>query len=288
MTISLVSGGVPCQSTCSPWATIADLCPPCDSGDYDEQTMAGHLQVASDILFHLSGRQFAGSCQDVARPCARSLVMDHGRPFHGGFGGAGYYPGPWLGGDYSQYGFCSCNRTERSGCSSVPEITLGVYPLTGIVEVKIDGAVVDPTTYRIDDNRWLVRTTDSNGQPLGWPCCQDAQKDSSQPGTWEVTFTYGTPAPPGGVRACAELACQLALACDPSKAGSCSLPQRVTQVTRQGMTAIVLDPFAFLDKGKTGLFGVDLWLESINPTGLRRRSIVSSPDISKRVRRAGF
>ncbi len=285
------AGNPPKQGTCAPWATIADVCEPCTDYSFDTLLLDDMLQASSDILYQLSGSRWPGLCQDTVRPCARSLAVDYGRPIRPPypFGGPyGYWPAAGLGNWNPSWGMCMCNRTERSGCSTIPEIQLGAAPVVDIVQVLIDGSVVDPTTYRIDDNRWLVRlaSTASTDNP-GWPCCQRMDLPTTEKETWAVTFQYGTAPPIGGVKAAAILGCQLALACNPATVGRCRLPQRVTQITRQGVTAIVLDPMAFLDKGKTGLYEVDLWLESVNPGRLRRAAHVISPDIGRRVRRAG-
>ena len=65
------------------------------------------------------------------------------------------------------------------------------------------------------------------------------------------------------------------------------LPKRVTNVTRQGLSMVVLDPMDFLDDGKTGVYEVDLFLKAYNPAKLQRRATVMSPDIGRRARRIG-
>jgi hypothetical protein len=246
------------------------------------------LQAASDILFELSGQRWAGSCQDVVRPYPRSLTRDHGRPIYP-LWPFGYFTGGLQGFNAAMI-YSGVNTEERGGPATAPvyEVTLGVYPVSSVQSMTIDGVTVDPSTYRVDDNRWLVRLADpKTGQNPGWPAYQRMDLDSSQPLTWEVVVNYGQMPPRSGVRACAEIACELALALTPSMVGKCRLPQRVTQITRQGVTAIVLDPWAFLDKGRTGLYLTDLFLSSVNPHNLRRRASVMSPDLHRRVRRAG-
>lgn len=261
---------VACQGTCTQWCSTLDMCSPCDDYAMDAVLLDDCIDAASDILFELSGRRFAGVCQDTVRPCGRSDATDNGRPIRG-------Y-------DYGGYG-CSCNSSRRCGCASVSEITLGAYPVNSIVSVKVDGETLDSSTYRIDDNRYLVRLPDADGTNPGWPCCQDMSLADTEDDTWSVTFTYGSPPPAAGVKAAAELACQLALACQPEDVGRCRLPQRVTQITRQGTTAVLLDPFDFLDNGKTGIYSVDLFLRTYNPKGLRQRATVINPERSRRVRR---
>lgn len=283
--------GSPNTGTLAPWATPEDVCEPCNNATINPDLLLRSLQAASDILFNLSGRQYAGVGQDTVRPCSRCVEVDHGRPVRsyqmwpGVYGWSG--PDGWGSWDPS-WGSCLCNRTETPGCGfSLSEIGLGVYPLVGIVQVLIDGVVVDPTTYRIDNNRTLVRLADParNWANDGWPQCQRDDRPSSAPGTFEVTIEYGVAPPVAGVSAAAELGCQLALSQAPKTLSSCRLPQRVTNIVRNGLSAVVLDPMVFLDKGRTGLFLCDLFLTASNPHHLLRRATVSTPDIGRRVRR---
>ena len=101
-------------------------------------------------------------------------------------------------------------------------------------------------------------------------------------GTFEVTFVYGTPPPPAGREAAADLACELLKGWT---GGECNLPRRLTSITRQGVTMALLDPFQFLNEGKVGVYTVDLFLKTYNPGGLHRRAAVMSPDIRRSNRR---
>lgn len=177
-------------------------------------------------------------------------------------------------------GWCSCNRGPKCGCARLPEVYLGATPVTGINEVKVDGEIVPPEAYRVDDWHVLVRIDGD-----AWPCCQDLAAADTEPNTFSVDFNYGRPPPAAGKAAAVELAYQLYLSCADS--GSCSLPQRVTDVTRQGVSMVLLDPFSFFENGRTGLYVVDAWLSAINPTGRRGRATISSPDIGPAVRRVG-
>lgn len=161
------------------------------------------------------------------------------------------------------------------------ELDLGRSPLVSIGAVKIGVDTLDPDTYRIDDYRWLVRLDAS------WPTRQELLDADGEEHVFTVELTYGTAPPEAGVSAVAALACQLALACDEETAGECALPKRVTSITRQGLTMAVMDPFEFLDDGKTGVYEVDLFVKSYNPSGLVRPASVLSPDSHRRSRRVG-
>lgn len=249
----------PCPSVCTPWATAADLCEPYDDPALDPALVDDMLDVASDLLFFLSGQRFAGICRDTVRPAGRPLGA------HGSHLGCG--------------GVCG----ER-----VVAVTLGAYPIDSIIEVLLDGVALDPSEYKIVDNRWLVRTADADGNRRTWRTCQRLDLDSTEENTFEVTFVYGQMPPRAGVRAAAELGGELALACSPALEGKCKLPKRVTSLARQGVTeTVVLDPMAFLDKGKTGLYSCDSFLAAVNPAGISRAAAVYMPGRPRTVRVTG-
>lgn len=291
----MVTPTLPVQSTCGPWATPTDITEGDVSG-FNQATLTTCLQAASDLLFKLTALRYAGSCQDTVRPHSRMVAVDHGRPIaargpYSGNWGMGYWgPGYLEGAGYSQWGWCTCNQEEQPGGTMLPSITLGVYPLTGIEQVLVDGVVQDPATYAIKDNIELIRLADPsqasypNNNP-GWPCCQRIDLPATQPGTWQVTFDYGTPPPPLGKMAAAELGYHFYLAVTPAAPGSCKLPARVTNIVRQGISAVLLDPQVFLSEGRTGLTICDYFIEQENPHGLRRRATVWTPDIGRRVTR---
>lgn len=267
----------PRQGVCAPWATEADVCAPCTGYDFDPLTLADALLAASDVLFSLSGHRFPGECEDVVRPAGSWDGIDLWRLRRLYPGWDSSVGGLWPGWDGIN---CGCGG-RRVGCSWLPEIDLGPLPVTGVTEVLVDGETVDPSTYRVDEYRWLVRTTPNPETPnQGWPCCQALDMPATQVGTFQVTYTYGTPPPALGVSAAAALACQLALSCDPNGAEDCRLPERVTSITRQGVSMVVIDPFDFLDAGKTGIYEVDLFLKSVNPAGLHRPPAVIAPGMS--------
>ena len=68
--------GAVCTSSCSVWASVDDVCSPCDDYSFPAGLLDDMLAVASDILFELSGRRFPGSCSDIVRPCGQSCYDD--------------------------------------------------------------------------------------------------------------------------------------------------------------------------------------------------------------------
>lgn len=229
------------MNICAPWITAEDVLEHC-SDDCGDQDLGTHIDTATEILFLLSGQQFPGICEGSYRPCQ----TDCG---------------------------CFCHTSTYSGhCGcSPPRVDLGPVVISSVTEVKIDGVVISPATYRLDEERFLTRVTTSGVNP-GWPCSQDLAAPETDPNTFIIKYTTGEAPPAGGKQAAAKFACELALA----SAGSshCKLPNRISSVVRQGVT-ISVDLFG---DGRTGIFMTDMWLKSINPAGLTHPTKIVSPE----------
>jgi hypothetical protein len=120
--------------------------------------------------------------------------------------------------------------------------------------------------------------------PRRWPSCQNLALDSSQPGTFEVTYRHGIDPPEIGRSAAAQLACELYRACNGQ---ACQLPSNVVKIQRQGVTVDRNVILAFLDPKKpSGMAAVDLFLAM---PGVRRtrRPAVWSPDVQPFAKRLG-
>jgi hypothetical protein len=114
-----------------------------------------------------------------------------------------------------------------------------------------------------------------------WPKCNDLTKADTENGTWSVKVTYGQPIPELVRRAASEYACQLIKLC---QGAPCQLPQRLQSISRQGVTVSFLDPQDFLDKGRSGIYLVDMAIKTYNPNMLMRRPTVYSPDAANKWR----
>lgn len=253
---------------CTPWAVPDDVYGASDIDPSNDVIDA--IEMASEVLWMLSARQFSGDCLGFVRPCRVGCAC-------WGPGGVGYDLAggafSWLGGSATGY-WWGVDGGETCGCGALSSVTLAGYPVTEIDEVTIDGDVVDPAGYRLDANRFLVRLADADGRPQRWPACQRLDRDPTEPGTWSVKYVYGAPPPIAGKLAACELAVQFWYALHtPTK---CTLPTGVTKLTRQGITIERLLPM-FGKDARTGLVLTDAFLASVNPAGLRRRPAVRSP-----------
>lgn len=251
----------------------------CSTEGVNVATIDRMLMAATEVYWALSGRQF-GVCQiPPLRPCRRDCWNGYGtewlggNPFVGGWAPAGWQNrGPlWLGLTCgSCVGDCSCTTVEEALLPS---------PVAEVVEVKIDGAVLPVTAYRVDDWRLLVRTDGGV-----WPACQTMGAADTATGTWSVTVKVGKRVPVLGELAVAELGCELVKGC--SEPNECAIPAHIVARTRAGVSESFIDLADLVKYKLTGLPQGDYFLRSFNPSGLSSRSSVHSPDY-RPSRRAG-
>lgn len=247
----------------------------CDVATLNPAVTGLAVASATETLWALSGRRF-GLCEVTLRPCRRDCY--DGR-FYDDFGppwtGARSYPQPALIG--GQWFNLTCGSCSDCACGTVSEALLPA-PVHSIVEVKVDGTPLVTGAYRVDNNRLLVRTDGDR-----WPRCNDLTRADSEAGTWSVTARFGEVPPEGAALAMGELACEIAKAADGQ---DCRLPAGVQQLVRQGVTISYPDVGELFAKGRTGLYLVDMFVATWNPSGLRSRSRVYRVD-QPTVRRAG-
>lgn len=227
------------------------------------------LHIAVEILWAMSGRKF-GLCPVTVRPC-RDSCQPASSVNWGGVLNPLLIEGRWYNGD-------PCGKcTTSCSCTELCEVTLP-GPVNKILEVKIDGLVLGPGNYRVDNGRKLVATGE-----VCWPTCQDLSAPAGAEGTWTVTYLRGVPVPAAGRWAAGLLACQLMAACEPATAGECQLPGNLQRIAREGIE-LDLAPLTIggrdgvVEFGRTGVPEVDLWLAAINPGRHRGRARVYSPD----------
>lgn len=275
---------------CTPWCEPEDVFGASGGSIADDVDVNDAVAMAQGVLYALSGRQFAGECIGFVRPCRLGCgwgTIGGGDGVDLALAGASWWFGGWggLGGSGAIWGWWNGDGGGDSacGCEPLSEVKLNGYPVTGIKEVLINGAVIPADEYRLDRNRYLVRLNDpTTGTRRYWPGCQNMSRAAGEDHTWSVEYLYGTPPPVAGKLACAELAVQFYYAM--SGSDDCILPTGVTKVTRQGVTLERLLPM-FGKDGRTGLVLTDAFLASANPSGLRRRPAIMSPGYPKFPRR---
>jgi hypothetical protein len=247
----------PCSSWPVQWT--------CDVSTESPTATGAAVSAATYVLWALSGRQF-GTCTTTLRPCRKECYDSawwngYGLPWTSSwdYAGSSY---PWF--------VLGCGGCRGScSCTELSEVLLP-SPVQSIVTVKLDGVAAPTGSYRLDNNRLLVRT---DGQK--WPYCNNLTKDDTQPGTWSVTAVYGQPVPVLAELAVGEMACEILRA---RNGEECRLPPGVTNLTRQGVSIEIPDIGDLFRDGKTGMYLCDMFLSAVNPHKIMQRGRVYSPD----------
>ena len=239
---------------CEPWDPIWM----CDLPTGSEAVSGSAVLVATEILWKKTGQRF-GTCSQVLRPCASDCfdnLLPRGIiPFSLRYPFPYNYRGMWF-----NLGCGGCPGT--CSCTVVHEAILPA-PVASIEEVKVDGVILDPSSYRVDDQRLLVRLDGAR-----WPLCNDLNRNDTEVGTWSVTATFGEVVPDGGKLAIGELAMQIikAMLCDES----CAFPTTAQSIQRQGVSMSFFDPDRILGQDRIGLYFCDLFISTWNPAKIQR------------------
>lgn len=224
---------------CAAWIGVDDLDCVDDVPEGQEAELADIVEAAVVVLYVLSGQQFGGICESTERPIVHT----------------------------------------RDVCLATPGNHRGAFgwrpthqPVRSIEQVKVDGEVLDDDEYVLIDNAYIMRA-----KGLAWPCRQDITRASTEVGTWEVTYTHGVEPPAIGKTAARKLACELVKA--RYGLSGCQLPKSVQSITRQGVNQVMIDPFAFLNEGRVGVYEVDTFLMVANPDRISSNATVTIPGV---------
>lgn len=237
---------------------------PDELGDYSFTEFAQEAaETASYLMWVMSGRKYTGETVVTERyVCAK-------RAYRMGMSSR-LYGGVLINGEVSNIplnDFDNYAELVADGLSPESRIRLRGNYVTRIHTVRNRaGEILDPSSYYLVDHSVLQATA---GVP--WTPCNV-----------EVTYSYGAPIPAAGKMAARTLAIEFAKLWSGDE--DCALPQRVTSISRQGVSYTLLDSQDFIQELRTGVYAVDLFIKSVNPDGARRRSRVFSPD-SPRARR---
>lgn len=145
-------------------------------------------------------------------------------------------------------------------------------PVGRIDEVKVNGSVVDPGDYALQNGNILVWRGAETDTP--WPLEQDMSLPDTEVGTMSVTYLNRFPVDAAGANAVTLLALEFAKACANK---TCQLPANVTTLVRQGVTMEIAA--GSFPGGETGIRSVDAWTAQWNPHRSQRPVMVYSPDM---------
>lgn len=239
-----------------------------------EATMERAEAMAWMTLAALTAYQ-VGVCPITVRPCLAGCggggtwmtapVLSQGH-YAGVWPGAYQALAPHVSASGAWVNSCGCKSTDCS-CSALCEAILP-GPVGSIVEVWVNGAVLDRTAYRVDNGDRLVRTDGDC-----WPSCQDMSQDAHGTDAFSVRYYRGAGPNPMTLWAAGVLANEFFQACSGK---DCRLPAGVTSVSRQGISFEVQT--GLFTNGYTGIPEVDAVIGLYNPGGLRQAPVIASPD----------
>lgn len=204
------------------------------------------IDMASDLLSLIS--VITGICEVTVRPV--SLC-----------GGADYQ---------SQYG--SPDWTNQFG--GVETIPLR-GPNTNVIEILIDGQVIPFAHYGLFDDSFLYRKVGGE-----WPTANNLLLDSTQTGTFEVTYRFGRDPDKLTKMAATELACELLLDATPGKKSN--LPRGVTAANIQGAQVTIRDRAQALKEGSESIPVVNRFLFAYGLDSINQGGGVWSPELEQR------
>jgi hypothetical protein len=233
---------------------------PDELGDYSNTEFALEAaKTASYLLWSMSGRKYSGETVVTERyTCVlrRNRIGESVRTTSAVLFGGSVYNIP--SGDYN---YDDYSALSVDGIAPESRIKLRGGPVTRVITIRNrNGQVLDPSLYYLVDHSTVQFNNGAN-----WTPCNT-----------EITYAYGSNPPIAGKMAARTLAIEFAKLWNDDE--TCALPQRVTSVSRQGVSFTILDQQDFIQELRTGLYAVDLFLKSINPDGARRKSKVFSVD----------
>lgn len=241
----------------------------CASWPTGSEAVTGNaVSAATEVLWQKTAQRY-GLCDLTIRPCRQSC--GDGWPWDSWWQwGGGMWPRPLL---YNGMWFnITCGTCPGTcSCTALEQVELP-GPVNEVTEVKINGVVLAPTSYRLDDNRMLVRTDGGR-----WPHCQDMSQPDTEDDTWSITIVLGEEVPIIGQQALGQLANMLAREC---VGEDCKLPKNIASLVRQGITVQLNDDWL------RRLTFVDLFIGYANPNNLIGAPAIYDPD-AQPYRRAG-
>lgn len=147
-------------------------------------------------------------------------------------------------------------------------------PVHSISQVKYGDTVLDPTRYALFNKRFLKLV---GGSTWNYSCGH---------GGITVDYSYGMMPPKAGVLAATTLANELLILMgEGSSSNQCRIPERVRSISREGISFDMIDPQEFMDDGRTGIWEIDLFIRTANPSRAKKQPRLLSASDPRRYRR---
>ena len=227
------------------WVTTQELGEDWEDSPYAEEA----VKSASYILWAMSGRKYTGIKTVTERyvrfvPLINTRMLQQEAILNSRVNRALQLVEPWV--------------------SPETRIRLRGQPVREVKTVRAtNGDIMSPDKYYLVDHSTI----------------QFFQGALIVPADIEITYTYGSEPPVMGRMVAKRLATEFLKLWNGHS--DCALPERVTSITRQGVSYTLLDSQDFLEQMRLGIYEIDLFLKTVNPNKAQKRSKVFSPDVSR-------
>jgi len=240
---------------CQPFVSVDDILDSmcgCDlDASEDVELIELMIDQASDMLSIATGGRISGICTVTVRPvalCNDRIWWDNAE-----------YLSPFATRDW---------RRQFGGIDTIP--LRG--PNVDVLEVMIDGVVLNKSEYGLLDNEYLYRKSGC------WPTVNDLQKTSLQINTFEITYRFGRDPDKLTRMACTELTCELL---KDLKGKPSSLPRGVVSANIQGASLSVRSRAEALRDGDEQIPVVSRFLSVYAYDGPNMVSSVWAPELEQ-------
>lgn len=234
----------------SPWITKDDLATP--ESRYAQEV----IDYATFVLFKLSGEKYPGVTTATETYVSESRASTLADPV-------------------------STTALGNIAAIGIPDrvqypqrLYLRGTPVHKVDAVQYGNTVLDTGDYALYNKRFLKLRS---GGPWDYFCDQKGIT---------VTYSYGMMPPSAGRLAASTLANELLILLgENTDAEQCRIPERVTSVSREGISFDMVNPMEFMDDGKTGIWEIDLFIRTANPSRAKKPPRILSANDPRRYRR---
>lgn len=234
----------------APWITAAETAFP--ESPYAQTA----VEYATFVLYKLTAEKYPGISRTTESYVAESRGSSHADPVSTE----------------------ALQNIQRIGVPTSIQYPKRLYlrgtPAHEVFSVHYGETLLDPSEYILFNKRFLKLR---NGVIWNYACDQRGIT---------VDYSYGMLPPQAGILAATTLANELLILMgEGSDMNQCRIPERVRSVSREGISFDLIDPQEFMDDGRTGIWEIDLFIRTANPSRAKKQPRLLSASDPRRYRR---
>lgn len=242
---------------CSPYVSTENLLCECSGVDFSDpanvELFDQFALAESRNLFASTAYKYTGCCEITFAPCKTTCSDDGPAPIDSEIWDFPAFPYlkrienglPVLGNCWQ----CSCG-CEECTCWGGDTLDVPWTPIRDVVEIRIDGIVLDPSSYQVVESSKIVRTDGGH-----WPMLCENGTDG-----FTVTYNYGIDLPTGGKLVFAQYICEKVKEC-------LGIECSISKIHRYQTKSEVKNSFVFTPSAEflynnmlTGFAPLDSWI----------------------------